>query len=68
MPVRAAGAKLYILSYDEVDARAIPKKAHGTILMMLSDPDSEIIRICILNTTIAEDDHPWYGIRTRGRM
>ena len=30
---------------------------------MLSDTDSEIIRAFgILNTTIAEDDHPWYGI------
>ena len=59
----AAGAKLYVLSYDEVDALADFKKAHGTTFVMLSDPDSEIIReFGILNTTIAEDDHPWYGI------
>ena len=59
----AAGAKLYVLSYDEVDALADFKNAHGTTFTMLSDPDSEIIRAFgILNTTIAEDDHPWYGI------
>lgn len=30
---------------------------------MLSDPDSRIIRdFGILNTLIAEDDHPWFGI------
>ena len=59
----AAGVNLYVLSYDEVDALADFKKAHGTTFTMLSDPDSEIIRAFgILNTTIAEDDHPWYGI------
>ena len=59
----AAGAKLYVLSYDEVDALADFKNAHGTTFTMLSDTDSEIIRAFgILNTTIAEDDHPWYGI------
>ena len=59
----AAGAKLYVLSYDEVDALADFKNAHGTTFTMLSVPDSEIIRAFgILNTTIAEDDHPWYGI------
>ena len=59
----AAGAKLYVLSYDEIDALADFKSAHGTTFTMLSDPDSEIIRAFgILNTTIAEDDHPWYGI------
>ncbi len=59
----AAGAKLYILSYDEADALADYKKAHGATFTMLSDPDSEVIQsFGILNTTIAEDDHPWYGI------
>ncbi|MCH2624800.1 MAG: peroxiredoxin family protein [Acidimicrobiales bacterium] len=59
----AAGAKLYVLSYDEADALADFKKAHGTTFTMLSDPDSEVIRsFGILNATIADDDHPWYGI------
>ncbi len=59
----AVGAKLYVLSYDEVDAVADYKKAHGATFTMLSDPDSEVIRsFGILNTTIAEDDHPWHGI------
>ena len=59
----AAGAKLYVLSYDEADALADFKKAHGTTFTMLSDPDSEVIRsIGFLNATIADDDHPWYGI------
>ena len=59
----AAGAKLYVLSYDEVDALADYKNAHGATFTMLSDPDSEVIRsFGILNTTIAEDDHPWHGI------
>ena len=59
----AAGAKLYVLSYDEADALADFKKAHGTTFTMLSDPDSEVIRsFGILNATIADADHPWYGI------
>lgn len=59
----AAGAKLYVLSYDEVDALADYKKAHGATFTLLSDSDSDVIRsFGILNTTIAEDDHPWYGI------
>ena len=63
----AAGAKLYVLSYDEADALADFKKAHGTTFTMLSDPDSEVIRsFGILNATIADDDHPWYGIHYPG--
>ena len=58
-----AGAKVYVLSYDEVDALADYKKAHGATFTMLSDPNSEVIRsFGILNTLISEDDHPWYGI------
>ena len=58
-----AGAKVYVLSYDEVDALADYKEAHGARFTMLSDPDSEVIRsFGILNTLISEDDHPWYGI------
>ncbi len=58
-----AGVKLYALSYDEQDALADYAEAGGVSYTMLSDPDSEIInRFGILNTTIPEDDHPWYGI------
>ena len=58
-----AGVKLYVLSYDEQDALADFAESGGVTYTMLSDPDSEIItRFGILNTTIPEDDHPWYGI------
>lgn len=59
----AAGAKVYVLSYDEVDALADFKAAHEATFTMLSDPSSDVIRsFGILNTLIAEDEHPWYGI------
>ena len=59
----AAGAKLYVLSYDEVEALADYKRAHEATFTMLSDADSAVIRsFGILNTTIEEDDHPWFGI------
>lgn len=51
------------LSYDEPDALADYAWEHGVTFPLLSDPDSEIIgRFGILNTLIAPDDHPWYGI------
>ena len=60
---RAAGVRLYALSYDEPDALADYAKAHDTTFTMLSDPDSEVIRsFGILNTLIPPDDHPWYGL------
>lgn len=60
---RAAGVRLYALSYDEPDALADYAKAHDTTFTMLSDPASEVIRsFGILNTLIAPDDHPWYGL------
>ena len=59
----AAGARVYVLSYDEADAQADYKAAHNANFTMLSDPNSDVIRsFGILNTTIPEDDHPWYGI------
>ena len=59
----AAGAKVYVLSYDEVEALADFKAAHEAKFTMLSDPSSDVIRsFGILNTLIAEDDHPWFGI------
>ena len=60
---RAAGVRLYALSYDEPDALADYAAAHDTTFTMLSDPDSEVIRsFGILNTLIPPDDHPWYGL------
>ncbi len=60
---RAAGVRLYALSYDEPDALADYAEAHGTTFTLLSDPDSEVIRsFGILNTLIPPDDHPWYGL------
>ena len=59
----AAGARVYVLSYDEADAQADYKAAHNANFTMLSDPNSDVIRsFGILNTPIPEDDHPWYGI------
>ena len=60
---RAAGVRLYALSYDEPDALADYAEAHGTTFTLLSDPDSEVITsFGILNTLIPPDDHPWYGL------
>ena len=60
---RAAGVRLYALSYDEPDALADYAAAHDTTFTILSDPDSEVIRsFGILNTLIPPDDHPWYGL------
>ena len=61
--LEAAGVSVYALSYDEGDALQDFARAHGITYALLSDPDSEVIRsFGILNTFIAEDDHPWYGI------
>lgn len=60
---RAAGVKLYAVSYDEPDALTDYADAHDVTFTMLSDPDSEVIEAFgILNTLIPPDDHPWYGI------
>ena len=60
---RAAGVRLYALSYDEPDALADYAEAHGTTFTLLSDPDSEVITsFGILNSLIPPDDHPWYGL------
>lgn len=60
---RAAGVRLYALSYDEPDALADYAEAHDTTFTLLSDPDSEVIEsFGILNTLIPPDDHPWYGL------
>jgi hypothetical protein len=58
-----AGAVVYALSYDEADALRDFREAHGITYRLLSDPDSRVIReFGILNTLIAEDDVPWFGI------
>lgn len=59
----AAGVRVYALSYDEPEALADFRDAFGITFTLLSDPDSLVIRdYGILNTLIAEDDHPWFGI------
>ena len=59
----ADGIRVYALSYDEADALADFRNAHGITYTLLSDPDSEVIRAYgILNTLIDPEDHPWFGI------
>lgn len=59
----AAGAVVYSLSYDEVDALADFRDAYETTITLLSDPDSRVIReLGVLNTLIKSDDHPWFGV------
>lgn len=59
----AAGVRVYALSYDEPEALRDFQEAHQITYTLLSDRDSEVIReYGILNTLIAEDDHPWFGI------
>jgi hypothetical protein len=60
---RAAGVRLYALSYDEPDALADYATAQDVTFTMLSDPDSKVIEsFGILNALIPPEDHPWYGI------
>lgn len=57
------GIRVLALSYDEPDALKDFQDAYGITYTLLSDPDSKVIRdYGILNTLIAEDDHPWFGI------
>ena len=63
------GVRVYALSYDESDALRDFRTAVGITFTLLSDPDSKIIRqFGILNTLIAEDDHPWFGIPYPGTV
>jgi hypothetical protein len=58
-----AGARVYALSYDEHDALQDFRAARDITFTLLSDPDSEVIQsFGLLNTLIAADDHPWFGI------
>ena len=58
-----AGVTLIAPSYDEPDALEAFAEWAGITFPLLSDPGSEVIRdFGILNTLIAEDDHPWFGI------
>jgi hypothetical protein len=57
------GIRVLALSYDEPDALKDFQDAYGITYTLLSDTDSRVIRdYGILNTLIAEDDHPWFGI------
>jgi len=59
----AAGVRVYALSYDEPEALKDFRDAYSITYSLLSDPDSAVIRrYGILNTLIAEHDHPWFGI------
>jgi len=59
----AAGVRVYALSYDEAEPLRDFAAAHDISYRFLSDPESDVIRAFgILNTIIAEDDHPWFGI------
>ncbi len=60
---REAGVDVVALSYDEQDALADFTAAHDIEFAMISDARSEVIsEFGILNTLIAEDDKPWFGI------
>ena len=59
----ALGIKVFALSYDEPCALKDFQDAYDITYTLLSDTDSKVIRdYGILNTLIAEDDHPWFGI------
>jgi len=59
----ALGISVLAISYDEPDALKDFQDAYGITYTLLSDPDSKVIRdYGILNTLIAADDHPWFGI------
>lgn len=59
----ALGISVLAISYDEPDALKDFQDAYRITYTLLSDPDSKVIRdYGILNTLIAEDDHPWFGI------
>ena len=59
----AAGVRVYALSYDEPEALRDFRDAYDITYTLLADPESAVIRdFGILNTLIAEDDHPWFGI------
>jgi hypothetical protein len=59
----ALGISVLAISYDEPDALKDFQDAYDITYTLLSDPDSKVIRdYGILNTLIAEDDHPWFGI------
>jgi peroxiredoxin len=55
------------LSYDEPDALRDFQNASRITHTLLSDPHSKVIQdYGILNTLIAEGDHPWFGIPLPG--
>jgi peroxiredoxin len=61
--LRAAGIKLYVVSYDARDALADFARAHGIEFPMLSDVGSRVIRrYGILNTQVPTHQAPFYGI------
>jgi len=67
--LRAAGIKLYVVSYDEREALADFSRAHGIEFPMLSDVGSRVIRqYGILNTQVPKHQAPFYGIPFPGSL
>lgn len=60
---RAAGTRLYAISYDEPEALAAFAETYGIDYPLLSDVDSAVIRrFGILNTEIPPGNLPAYGV------
>lgn len=59
----AAGVSLFVVFPEPVEQLATFAAQYDITVPLLADPDSTIIReIGILNTTLTEDDAPFYGI------
>lgn len=59
----AAGVSLFVVFPEPVEQLATFAAEYDITLPLLADPDSAIIReLGILNTTLTEDDVPFYGI------
>lgn len=59
----AAGVSLFVVFPEPVEQLATFAAEYDISVPLLADPDSTIIRdVGILNTTLTEDDAPFYGI------
>jgi len=59
----AAGVSVYVVFPEPLEQLASFAADYAITLPLLADPDSEVIReVGILNTTLTEDDAPFYGI------
>lgn len=58
-----AGVSLFVVFPESVEQLSTFASDHGITVPLLADPDSAVIReLGILNTTLTEDDEPFYGI------